>query len=221
MARITPLGALVRGLVAGAAGAALQSRFFKATAKLTPPTPPEAFSPPEAQQQQEMATETVARRAYEQVAQQGPLSPEQKAKGSQLVHYAFGAGWGGLYGLSCETFPGCRTVLGASAFATTVWMVSDNVLLPAFKLAAWPNAYPAKTHLYAWVAHLAYGAGVWATYEALRPQSWSKSLALVLALRRQARIGKHLPRAARPAVRRAMVRSALAAVDAREAGTLH
>jgi hypothetical protein len=216
MTRIGPLGALVRGLAAGALGSAVQSQFFKATASITPPTP-DVFRPPEPVQKQESSTETVARRAVEQLAKAGELSDEQKRRGGELVHYAFGAVWGCLYGQTRESFPSIASPLGVTAFATTVWMASDNLLLPAMKLAAWPGAYPAKVHLYAWAAHVAFGAAVWAGYELLRPQSWTRSAALLLALRRQSRVSRYLPRSARPAVRRAIMNDAMR----RSGATLH
>ena len=167
MAHVSPFGAVLRGLAAGVAGAAVQTAFFKATAKITPKAPKDAFHPPEEEQQNEMATQTVARRVVEGLMHGGPLTDEQKGKGAQIVHYSFGGMWGGLYGLTVETFPGWKGVLGTTAFSSIVWMVSDNFILPFFRLSAWPQASPAKNPLYAWVAHLAYGAGLLLTYRSL------------------------------------------------------
>jgi hypothetical protein len=165
MPKHSPVGALLGGLVAGAAGAALQTLFFKATSRIAPSGPKDAFEPPEREQRDEMQTQTVARRLVEGLAQRGPLDDEQKRLGGELVHYGFGAGWGAVYGLARETWPALGGAAGAAGFATVVWMVGDNLILPLFRLSAVPQRYPAKLHGYALAAHLVYGAGVWGTYE--------------------------------------------------------
>jgi putative membrane protein len=184
MPRITPLGALARGLIAGAAGSYAQDVFFKATARGAPRPPEGVFKPPEAKQQGELATVTLARRLSEGVLQR-PLADDAKGRAAAAVHYGFGSAWGGLYGLARESRPealsGTAWMVGFSAL---VWTVGDNLMLPALKLSAWPQAYPAKTHAYALAAHLAYGLGVWAAYEALLRSSWLTS-AVELVLRRR------------------------------------
>jgi hypothetical protein len=145
----------------------MQSLFFRVTAKLTPKTPAGAFTPPEREQQNESALETVARRAVEKLAQRGPLDAADKQRAAQVVHYGFGAAWGGLYGLLRASYPRLWSPAGIAELSLGVWMVGDNVILPAFKLAAWPHRYPLRSHAYALAAHLAYGAGVAATLEVI------------------------------------------------------
>jgi hypothetical protein len=164
----TPLIALGYGLVAGAMGAFGQSLFFKATGKLAPKPPEGAFDPPEPEQASEKETETVARRTVQKLMQRGPVRKETLSRGGELVHFGFGAMWGGVYALGRESLgrrPGPGLIAGYGAF---VWAVSDNLILPSFRLAAWPTAYPLRSHAYALAAHLAYGAAVGAAYEALR-----------------------------------------------------
>jgi hypothetical protein len=164
MRRRTPIGALVEGLIAGAVGAGVQTLFLKATEKRTPKPPPNAFIPPEPIQKEEQQTETVARRLVEQLAQRGPLSDEAKRRGGALVHYGFGAAWGGLYGLLRQSYPPLRRPRALAGFSLAVWIVGDELALPLFRLAGWPHKYPPKTHLHAAAAHLAYGAGMGATF---------------------------------------------------------
>jgi hypothetical protein len=133
--------------------------------------------------------------------QRGPLSAQQKARGGEVVHYAFGAAWGGLYGLAAGSAPWLDSPLGGLAFGTLVWMAGDNTLLPVFRLAAWPRAYPAKTHAYAWAAHAVYGATLWASFEALQRGTWLP-LAAALGARRATR---RVPGFARPAARKVFV----------------
>ncbi len=167
MRRKTPIGALFEGLVAGAIGAGVQSLFFRATAKIAPNAPEHAFEPPEWQQAHESELQTVARRAVEQLAQRGPLEARDKERLGQVVHYGFGAAWGGLYGLLRASYPRLWSVPGVAGFSLGVWIAGDNLIVPALKLAAWPQRYPLKSHAYAVAAHLAYGAGVAATLEAV------------------------------------------------------
>lgn len=212
------MGALLRGLAAGAAGAAVQSLFFVATKKLAPSSPEGIFQPPEHEQKSETATQTVARRFTEDFLQRGPLSPEQKSTHAQLVHYGFGAAWGGLYGLARETWPIARGPLASIGMGTIVWAIGDNLVLPAFKLAAWPQHYPAKVHGYAFFAHVAYGLGTWAAYELARPRSIAFAGAALWAIRKDFRYAERLPRSLRPAARSligAIARSKAASPEAR------
>jgi hypothetical protein len=166
MRRKTPIRAWVEGMIAGAIGAGVQTLFFRATSKLAPPTPKGAFEPPEPEQADESELETVARRLVEELAQRGPLDEPTKRRLGQAVHYGFGAAWGGMYGLLRASYPRLGGVSGAAGFGVAVWMASDNLILPALKLAAWPHHYPLRSHAYAVAAHLAYGAGVGLTLAA-------------------------------------------------------
>ena len=198
---VTPLGALFKGMVAGAIGAYAQNVFFKHTAKLAPPTPEGAFTPPEEEQKSEIGLETTARRLAEGMMKRGPLTDAQKRRGAKIVHYAFGAMWGGLYGLTRETLPAARHPLGVAAYSAAVWMLADNVLLPIFRLGALPQKYPLKTHAYALAAHFAYGAGTASSYETMRRQFWDAVGASFWALGARRKVLKRLPVKARPVAR--------------------
>ena len=161
----TPLGALARGMAAGAIGAGVQSLFFRATRRWMPkPTqvPPE-LGKPEPEARGETSLETVARRTANGLMQRGPIDDRTRSALGTLVHYGFGAAWGGLYGLLRES-----TRVSALGFGALVWMASDNLLLPAFRLSAWPTRYSAREHHYALQAHFAYGLSTSAAYALLR-----------------------------------------------------
>lgn len=198
LGRMTPLGAVVRGVVAGAVGSAVQTLFARATSRIAPSSPEGVFQPPEEEQQREQATQTVARRFVEDLVQRGPL--RDKERGGAIVHEAFGAAWGGVYGLIRGSYAPVGTPLGVAAFSTLVWVVGDNLTLPVFRLAAWPRAYPLRTHAYAWAAHLVYGAAVAAAFEAQRRSTWAPVAAVVSA--RWAT--RRLPAAVRPAAAKAL-----------------
>jgi hypothetical protein len=178
---VTPIGALARGFLAGMAGAAAQTLFFRTTARIAPPAPEGAFEPPELEQHAEQPTETVARRLVERFMARGPLDAEKKRRLAAAVHYAFGGTWGGLYGLFRESSealggPGFGALYGAA-----VWAIADNGILPLFLLAPPPHRTTARQHGYALAAHLVYGLGLWGAYEALRAPGRALAAAGALA----------------------------------------
>lgn len=198
MKRPTPLGALVRGLAAGAVGSAVQSLFFELTAGLAPRSHTNAFVPPEAAQRDEQATETVARRFVEGLMARGPLDEEGKRRGAAAVHYAVGAAFGAAWALFRETFPGTARPLGVTGFGVAAWVIGDDVLYPVFRLGAGPRSYPLRTHAYAVAAHLVFAAATASVYDALRPRTLALAGAALWAARADLRLLPHLPRRARP-----------------------
>jgi hypothetical protein len=161
----SPLGAVARGLIAGAVGAGAQSLFFLATKRFVP-TPtrlPAELEKPESGAKGESSLETVARRTVDGLMQRGPLDKKSKARAASVIHYLFGAAWGGLYALCRESF---RT--SPLLFGLGVWLAGDNLLLPAFRVAAWPQHYTFKEHHYAAHAHLVYGLSTAGAYALLR-----------------------------------------------------
>ncbi len=157
----SPLGALARGLIAGAIGAGAQSIFFKLVRSPPPSRPPEGEGKPEGDDVS--ALQAMAGRTVEGLMKR-PLPPEAKARVASAIHYLFGAMWGGVYGLTRESLPAFPPPL----FGAAVWMASDNLLLPAFRLAAWPHRYGVKEHRYALGAHVAYGMATAGSYAVLR-----------------------------------------------------
>jgi hypothetical protein len=178
---VSPLHALASGLIAGAVGTGVQNVFFAATKGLSPEPPRAAFRPPEPEQSKETEPETVARRVVEGLAQR-PIDPAWKSAAGTLVHFTFGAGWGALYGIALGAYPRRRGPLTVLAFSTVVWAASDNVILPALRLAGPPTAYPVKTHAYALAAHLAYGGAVWAAFELMRGRTFARAIPPLLAV---------------------------------------
>jgi hypothetical protein len=160
---VSPIGAVLRGLIAGTAGAWAQRLFFQFTRRLAPRSPPDVFDPPEPAQKEELGTETVARRLIEGLFVRR-LSERWKHRAGTLVHYGFGAAWGMLYGIARDSFPIAAGAAGLGLFSGTVWLVGDQLLLPIAKLAAGPQRYPIALHAYTLLAHVAYGLGVAAAY---------------------------------------------------------
>lgn len=166
----TPAGVLVRGFLAGVAGSLVQDAFFALTKKLAPAPPSNAFAPPEPEQRQERETETIARRFVEKLMARGPLVHKKVA--GQVVHYAFGGAWGAAYAL-CTASQRRRSPAAGLGLGLLVWVMSDNLIIPAFRIAGWANRYPLKSHAYAIAAHLAYGVAVGRTLDVMPARSRS------------------------------------------------
>jgi putative membrane protein len=81
---------------------------------------------------------------------------EKKEMAGAVVHYAFGVATGGLYGAIAELKP--ATTAGAGLpFGATVWLIADEIIVPALGLSKPPTAYPLSTHAYSIASHLVYG----------------------------------------------------------------
>jgi uncharacterized membrane protein YagU involved in acid resistance len=84
------------------------------------------------------------------------LTFEQRQKGSPVVHYAFGAIMGGVYGALAEASPAATAGFG-TAFAGALFAGADLVAVPALHLSASPAEVPASTLVTPFAAHLVYG----------------------------------------------------------------
>lgn len=169
---VTPLESVGLGLVAGIVGSWVIDRFFSLTSGVAPKAQAEGFEPPEERQKHEGPSGTVARRFAEGLAQRETLTPAQVERGGRIVHFAYGAGWGALYGLARETFPALAGPVGGLGFGAAVGLASGSLLLPSFKLAPGPTKTPASMQAYQLAAHLAYGLGTQGAYGLLVRRPW-------------------------------------------------
>ncbi len=84
------------------------------------------------------------------------LTKKEKDPAGEAVHYAMGATSGLIYGVTAELMP--LTSVGAGLpFGAAVWLVADDVVVPALGLSKSPTEYPLSTHAYALSSHLVYG----------------------------------------------------------------
>lgn len=84
------------------------------------------------------------------------LTESEKKIAEPAVHYAMGATSGLIYGIASEIEP--MTTVGAGIpFGTAVWLIADDIVVPALGLAKPPTEYPLSTHAYALSSHLVYG----------------------------------------------------------------
>jgi putative membrane protein len=84
------------------------------------------------------------------------LSKDEKNLGGAVAHYVFGATTGALYGVGAELFPSVTTGVGLP-FGAAVWMVADEVVVPALGLSKAASSYSFSKHAYAFSSHLVYG----------------------------------------------------------------
>ena len=141
--------AKLRGLLVGAAGglagAALMSQSYKAVAKLLPKSGPGG----------EDATEKVANAVATKFTGR-KLGRRKKKMGGQIVHFAFGAGIGALYGLFAERIPAIRGG-GGTLLGTGLYLGAHGVTVPALGLAPSPVQNGPLREGPEFAAHLVYG----------------------------------------------------------------
>jgi hypothetical protein len=85
------------------------------------------------------------------------LTWEGRAKGGPIVHYAFGALMGGIYGglaeCECGVTTGCGTTFGGALFGG-----ADLIAVPALHLAPPDSGKLSRAQVAPFAAHLVYGA---------------------------------------------------------------
>jgi hypothetical protein len=84
------------------------------------------------------------------------LTKPEKQKAGAVVHYAFGAGSGAIYGAMAEVVP-AATVCEGTAFGAAVWLIADEGVVPAIGLSRKPTDYPLSIHAYSFASHMVYG----------------------------------------------------------------
>lgn len=112
-------------------------------------------APEEDDEEQEDATEKLADAISENIFGRD-LDKGEKAAAGAVVHYAFGAAMGGVYGIAAEVAPEVCAGLGLP-FGAVFWLAADELAVPLLGLAAKPSEYSLSTHAYALASHLVYG----------------------------------------------------------------
>ena len=160
---MTPLGAVLRGVVAGLAGvvamdAVLYARYRRGGGAHGPirwdfggPNRWDDISAPG----------TLGKHLYEGFTQR-PLAAKRARLTNNLMHWGYGAAWGGIYGLVIGSM-GRRRLSGSTLtgplFGVAVWGAS-YVILPAAGLYKPIWKYDSETLLKDLRPHLAFGTAV-------------------------------------------------------------
>lgn len=148
----------VWGTVAGAAGGVaaafvmnqFQAVWGKVEKKVNPPPPEE-----KGQKGGDNATVQTAAGISKTVFRH-ELTQNEKKWAGPAVHYAFGGLVGALYGAMASTN---RMAMagGGTGYGSAVWLLADEIGVPAAGLSAPPTKTPPMKHLQAWASHLVYG----------------------------------------------------------------
>lgn len=148
------LRGIIAGLVAGVIGAGAMSIVHKGLIAINPGTRPPAAAAE--QEQDEDATVKVANGITRWLLHR-PLPEDKKPLAGTIVHYAFGAGIGGLYGGLATVMPRLTLALGLP-FGVAAWLGAHVIMVPALGLAAPPTRQPPLKEALEFVLHLVYGA---------------------------------------------------------------
>jgi putative membrane protein len=95
------------------------------------------------------------------------LDERQKEIAGPVLHYAFGALIGALYGAGAELRPSTTAGFGLP-FGASIWLAADEVGIALAGFATEPTDYPASRHAAALGSHLVFGATVEAVRRAIR-----------------------------------------------------
>lgn len=113
----------------------------------------------------EPASRKAASRAAEIVADR-PLSEREKDVGGPLMHYAFGAAAGAIYGALAAAAPAITRGRGAP-YGAAVFLTAGEIAVPLAGLSRHPASYPPSRHAAALATHLIFGLTVEAVRRAL------------------------------------------------------
>jgi hypothetical protein len=168
MARLTPLGAVARGFVAGSIGTATMTAWQELSAKLL--SSGDGGGGPRVDERRRDPWERAStpaklgRKVLEGVFDR-KVGAEKIGLLTNVMHWGYGTSWGGLYGLIQGTAPG-RPLRRGLLFGTGVWTMSYLTLVP-MGLYKPPWEYPSKELALDLSYHLAYGVGVGGGFAAI------------------------------------------------------
>lgn len=103
----------------------------------------------------EPASEKVASNAVEAVTGE-PLADRGRKVGGSLVHHAFGAGMGAVYGAAVARLPALAAGAGLP-YGALVWITATEIGVPLAGLSKLPSVYPPVRHATSLATHLVYG----------------------------------------------------------------
>ena len=150
----TDTGDVVKGAVAGLIGGLVAS-FVMSQFQVLLSALSEEEKKPKKKKENEPANVKTAEAISENVFEH-KLKKSEKEPAGEAVHYAMGATSGLIYGIASEIAPLTTVGLGIP-FGAAVWLVADDVVVPALGLAKPATEYPLSTHAYALSSHLVYG----------------------------------------------------------------
>ena len=154
------------GMVAGLAASWAMNQFWAVQSSLKQASDGSDAKEQEQERASDNPTVKVAEFIVRPLLGREMAQSEKKIAGA-VVHYAFGALVGGLYGILTEAMPAARAGFG-TAYGTVVWLGADEAMVPALKLSPPPQEASLSQHLSGLSAHLVYGAATEAVRRTLR-----------------------------------------------------
>ena len=155
---------ILAGMAGGLAGAWAMNQFQSVASEIKKKQ--EGRHPKPKQQQSsddsDDATMKTADRLYRAV-EHHPLSKQQKEQWGPVIHYAFGAAMGAVYGGLVALVPAASAGFGTT-FGAALFALADEAAVPALGLSKPPTQYPLSSHAMALASHLVWGT----TTEAVR-----------------------------------------------------
>ena len=165
--RMTPLGAVVRGVLAGAAGTAVMDAVWYARYRKgggTSGFPEWETAAGLDSFEAAPAPAQVGRRVAEGLLQR-ELKPRSARLVTNLVHWGYGLAWGAAYGIVAGSLRRARTTDGM-LFGPIVWSTA-YLVLPSTGIYKPIREYDARTLWQDASAHLAFGVGTAAVFKLL------------------------------------------------------
>ena len=98
----------------------------------------------------EALTQEMARRTIDR-----PFTRDELAVAAPIVHYGYGAATGALYGILSEFAP--TNAFAGAAWGTLIWILADEVVMPALGLAEPPRHRWSEARTQAFASHVVYG----------------------------------------------------------------
>ncbi len=152
----------VAGLVGGLVASFMISEFQALVSRIAEAEEKEKSK----KKKEEPATVKAAKEISEGVFDH-KLTKSEKDTAGEAIHYAMGAASGMIYGVAAEIEP--PTTVGAGLpFGTAVWIVADDLVVPALGLSKPVTEFPFSTHTYGLWSHLVYGFTTEVTRRAVR-----------------------------------------------------
>ena len=147
---------LIKGLLAGVAGGLLAS-FLMEQFQAAWSAASEALSSSKKTggRKPDPATVKAANVLSEKVTGR-KIPADYKPLAGEAVHYGMGASSAAVYGVLAEVAP-IVTIGDGAGFGTGVWLLADELAVPAAGLSKSPKEIPLTTHVYALASHLVYG----------------------------------------------------------------
>jgi hypothetical protein len=154
------MSTLIKGGVAGAVGVAVMDAAMKAATRALQ----KADAEPE-NLEAEPATARLGATLYRRVRGSDP-DQETRQRLSSAIHWIYGAAMGSLYGLARGRRPGLD-VRGGALFGVGLWILGDELAVPALGLSDPPTEHPPRDHAAPLAGHVAYGLATAAAAQGL------------------------------------------------------